>query len=99
MKPKNVWFSDPTWVNHADTWGHDAPSVKQRYYPYYNENTFTLNLDGMLSTLRAEAEHGDVIILHACAHNPTGLDPTPEQWQLVCDVCEEKGLFAVFDSA
>ncbi|KAH7064930.1 aspartate aminotransferase, partial [Macrophomina phaseolina] len=53
----------------------------------------------MLRTLDAEAQPGDVILLHACAHNPTGIDPSPAQWSAIADLCERKGLFPFFDSA
>lgn len=47
----------------------------------------------------SNASENSVVILHACAHNPTGCDPTPEQWNKIADVIEEKKLFTFFDSA
>lgn len=52
-----------------------------------------------MATLEAEAQQGDVILLHACAHNPTGLDPNKEQWKAIADLCERKKIFPFFDSA
>lgn len=52
-----------------------------------------------MKKLEDEAEKGDVILLHACAHNPTGIDPTRAQWLEIAGLCERKGLFPFFDSA
>ncbi|KAK7536418.1 aspartate aminotransferase [Phyllosticta citribraziliensis] len=96
---KRVWISNPTWGNHHLLWDISAPQVKQQLYPYYNAKTCSLDFEAMIQTLDAEAQPGDIILLHACAHNPTGIDPTPEQWAVIADVCERKQLFPLFDSA
>ena len=67
-------------------------------YRYWDPESRRINLEGMLADLRNAPENA-VIILHACAHNPTGCDPTPEQWAKIADVIEEKRLFPLFDSA
>lgn len=67
-------------------------------YTYWNPNTRGIDINGMLKDLD-EAPENAVIILHACAHNPTGCDPTPEQWNKIANVIEEKHLFPLFDSA
>lgn len=67
-------------------------------YAYWNAETCSVDIDGMLKDLR-DAPENSVIILHACAHNPTGYDPSPEQWAQIADVIEEKHLFPLFDSA
>ncbi|PWY83485.1 aspartate transaminase [Aspergillus heteromorphus CBS 117.55] len=85
MKPKNVWLSNPSWANHT--------------YPYYKAETRSFDFDGMMSTLEANAQEGDVILLHACAHNPTGLDPSKDQWKAIADLCDRKKIFPFFDSA
>lgn len=99
IKPKTVWLSNPTWVNHTEIWRHVDPAIKQQFYPYYDDDTSTLDFEGLISTLREQASRGDVVILQACAHNPTGLDPSNEQWEAIAGVCEEKGVFPVFDLA
>lgn len=99
LRPARVWISDPTWGNHHLLWEVSAPAVKQCLYPYYNPATRALDFAGMLATLDRDAQPGDVILLHACAHNPTGIDPTPAQWEQVADLCERRGLFPFFDSA
>ncbi len=99
LRPKTVWFSDPTWENHREIWRHVNPAIERRDYPYYDHSTSSLDDRGMISTLREHAVAGDVVILQACAHNPTGVDPSRELWEAIAVVCEEKGLFPVFDSA
>lgn len=69
-----------------------------REYRYWSESTRSLDLEGMLEDLR-NAPEGAVVILHACAHNPTGCDPTKEQWEKIAQVIRERNLFPFFDSA
>lgn len=97
LKPKHVWLSNPSWANHNTIWDLTGVPIKQ--YPYYNPATRKLDFEGLIQTLETQAEKGDAILLHACAHNPTGLDPTQEQWKAIIDVCERKGIFLFFDSA
>lgn len=52
-----------------------------------------------MQKLESEAEKGDVILLHACAHNPTGIDPTRDQWSEIASLCKRKGIFPFFDAA
>ena len=67
-------------------------------YRYWNAQKRSLDIDGMLEDLNAAPEDS-VVILHVCAHNPTGIDPTPEQWKQIADVIETKKLFPFFDCA
>ncbi|RWA14539.1 hypothetical protein EKO27_g585 [Xylaria grammica] len=98
LRPRTVWLSDPTWENHTKIWTHVNADIEQRYYPYYDYETSTLDIEGMLSALKSQAAGGDVLILHACAHNPTGLDPSREQWQRIAEICQEKKIFPFFES-
>jgi len=93
-----VWISDPTWANHGLIWTL-AGDIQQKYYPYYNASTRGLDFDAMMGALESEASAGDVIILHACAHNPTGVDPSRKQWKDIAALCERKQLFPFFDFA
>ncbi|KAJ1891597.1 Aspartate aminotransferase, cytoplasmic [Kickxella alabastrina] len=91
-----VYISKPTWGNHRsifETAGHVV-----REYRYCNYTTLGLDIQGMLDDLRA-APRGQIILLHACAHNPTGIDPTTEQWQQIADVMQERSHFPLFDCA
>lgn len=67
-------------------------------YPYYDPQTIGLAFPAFLDALKNAAPRS-VFLLHACAHNPTGVDPTREQWGAIADVMLEKGHFAFFDSA
>ncbi|KAK2592459.1 hypothetical protein QQS21_009838 [Conoideocrella luteorostrata] len=96
LKPSAVWLSNPSWVNHANIWGLAGINVKT--YPYWDAKNKRLDFERMISKLETAAP-GDVVLLHACAHNPTGVDPTKSQWESVADVCERRGLFPFFDCA
>ena len=99
LPPKTIWLPNPTWDNHGKLWTHVNPAIEQRLYPYFDYKTSTLDSEGMIATLKAEASRGDAIILHACAHNPTGLDPSRDLWEAIAQVCEEKMIFPIFDLA
>ncbi|CAN8104916.1 unnamed protein product [Discula destructiva] len=93
---KTIYITSPTWPNHEDifaTMGH-----KVEYLPYYNPETCSFDADGFLTGLKA-AQPGSAIIFHACAHNPTGCDPSRDQWRDIAEVVRTRGLFPVFDSA
>lgn len=97
LKPQQVWVSDPTWANHHTIWG--SVGLPLRLYPYYKQSDCTFDFDGMMRTLEAHAQPRDVVLLHACAHNPTGLDPSKEQWMAIAELCQRKKLFPFFDAA
>lgn len=97
LKPSAVWLSDPSWVNHANIWSLLGVPVK--YYPYWDLKAKALDINGMINTLETRASPGDIIVLHACAHNPTGVDPTKAQWREIADVCESMSIFPFFDCA
>ena len=72
--------------------------LEVREYQYWNPATRGLNFDAMMGTLKT-APKGSIILLHACAHNPTGVDPTVEQWAQIATVMKENSLFPFFDCA
>ncbi|KAJ8940038.1 hypothetical protein NQ314_010870 [Rhamnusium bicolor] len=76
----------------------NAGFTEGREYRYWSEKNNNLDFEGFISDLRNAPEHS-VIILHACAHNPTGCDPTQAEWEQIADVMKEKRLFPFFDSA
>lgn len=93
---KNVYLPNPTWGNHipiAKDAGFDVQS-----YRYYDANTIGLDENGMLADIDA-APTGSIFLFHVCAHNPTGVDPTQEQWKKISEVCKKKGHFIFFDMA
>jgi len=91
-----VYVSNPTWSNHQGICQNVGLPWKE--YRYLNSRTLGLDFEGMVEDLR-NAPDKSVILLHVCAHNPTGVDPTPEQWQKIADVMREKQHFPFFDSA
>ncbi|KAI4724645.1 putative aspartate transaminase [Aureobasidium sp. EXF-10728] len=99
MDSKQVWFSDPTWVNHPLIWAKAARQITQRSYPYWSATTNKFDFDGMMTMLETESRPGDIVVLQACAHNPTGIDPSKEQWKAIAELCRRRRLFPFFDSA
>ena len=91
-----VFLPSPTWGNHKNIFA-DA-GVEWAEYRYYDSKTVGLDLEGMLTDLRAAPE-GSVVVLHGCAHNPTGVDPTRDEWAAVADVVEKRRLIPFFDVA
>ncbi|XP_018803822.1 PREDICTED: aspartate aminotransferase, cytoplasmic isoform X1 [Bactrocera latifrons] len=92
-----AYYSNPTWENHHKVFA-DAGFETLRSYRYWDQEKRTIDFEGLLADLDAAPE-GAVIILHACAHNPTGCDPTQEQWKQIADLMERKKLFPFLDSA
>ncbi|PXX97540.1 amino acid aminotransferase [Halomonas sp. LBP4] len=92
---KGIWVSDPTWPNHLGIF--PAAGIELHKYPYVDAEN-RLNFDGMLATIKT-IPHGDVILLHACCHNPTGFDLSREQWKQVLEVIQERNLLPVIDFA
>src|SRR5690554_2374071 len=91
-----VAISDPSWENHRslfETAGYEVVT-----YPYYDPATHGLNLQGMLDGIKALPE-GSVVLLHACCHNPTGVDLNVEQWKQVIEVIRERGHVPFLDIA
>ncbi|KAJ5948020.1 pyridoxal phosphate-dependent transferase [Penicillium verhagenii] len=97
IDPGCVWVPDPTWANHHTIW--ELAGVQRKLYPYYDSATKSFDFEGTVRTLSESARKNDVVILHACAHNPTGADPTHEQWKLLAELCKTKGLIPFFDLA
>jgi len=88
--------SDPTWDNHRAVFEGCGITVKT--YPYYDAATGGLRFDAMLEALKSAEKHS-VVLLHACCHNPTGVDLTKAQWQALVPVLKERELIAFLDLA
>ena len=93
---KNVWISAPTWPNHNAIF--KAVGMNICDYRYYDKETHGLDWAGMIADLE-NAQAGDVVLFHGCCHNPTGIDPTPEQWATLAKMSAEKGWLPLFDFA
>lgn len=91
-----VYFSNPTWANHNQIFSNVGLPIKT--YPYFSKSTKGLDFEGMKKGI-ADAPDHSIILLHACAHNPTGVDPTQEQWKEIAALLKEKSHFPFFDCA
>ncbi|KAI4143067.1 MAG: hypothetical protein L6R39_004718 [Caloplaca ligustica] len=98
QRPNNqpIYFSSPTWANHNQIFSNVNLPIKP--YPYFSPQTKGLDYDGMRSAIESAPE-GSIILLHACAHNPTGVDPTRAQWTDIAKVIRAKRHFPFFDCA
>ncbi len=92
----SVWVSEPTWANHIPLLG--GAGLNLQSYPYYDTEKHVIQIDQMLDGL-AKVPRGDIVLLHACCHNPSGLDPTEEEWRAITDVVVERELVPFVDMA
>lgn len=95
-KDATVWVSSPTWANHVPLLG--GAGLELKTYAYYDDEQKTLDLEAMLDALH-DIPKGDVVLLHACCHNPTGIDPDEAQWRKIADVIVERELLPFIDIA
>ncbi|MGD8118025.1 amino acid aminotransferase [Vibrio sp. TRT 29B02] len=91
-----IWISNPTWANHNGVF--TAAGLETAQYTYYNAETKDKDFAAMLADLEKAAE-GDVVLLHGCCHNPTGIDPTEAEWQELAKLVADKKLLPLFDFA
>jgi len=97
LKPDaQVWISDPSWENHQALF--DYAGFKVNSYPYYDAGTHGIRFDAMMGTLQ-KLSAGSIVVLHACCHNPTGLDLSPEQWEKIIEVVNARGIVPFIDIA
>ncbi|GAB1826082.1 amino acid aminotransferase [Turicimonas sp. TL08] len=96
LKNPEAVVSAPTWQNHVAIF--ESAGFKVGSYPYYDKKTGEIDFPAMLECLKG-LKKDTVVILHACCHNPTGVDLTQEQWAQVVDVCRDKGLIPFLDIA
>ncbi|KJZ79858.1 hypothetical protein HIM_00572 [Hirsutella minnesotensis 3608] len=93
---RTVYLSNPTWANHNQIFGN--VNLQTAQYPYFSKKTNGLDFDGMKAAI-ADAPERSIVLLHPCAHNPTGVDPTMDQWKEIADIMAKKRHFPFFDSA
>ncbi len=91
-----IWISNPTWANHVSVFTSAGLETKQ--YTYYNAETKAKDFDAMVADLN-NASAGDIVLLHGCCHNPTGIDPTEQEWETLAKLAADKGLLPLFDFA
>lgn len=93
---KRVWISNPSWPNHNNVF--NAAGLEVCEYYYYDAANHMLDFEGMLASLQ-QVQPGDVVLFHGCCHNPTGIDPTAEQWQQLAQLSQTNGWLPLFDFA
>lgn len=91
-----IWLSNPTWANHKGVFTECGLDIQE--YPYYDYENKTLDFDAMLNALK-QVSPDDFVLLHACCHNPSGMDLSQEQWQQVVQVTKEVGFTPLIDMA
>lgn len=91
-----VWLSNPSWANHRPLLGNAGLQIKE--YPYYDAATGSLDFDAMLAAL-SQVNRGDIVLVHACCHNPTGADLTQEQWRDFAGLASSNGFTPFIDLA
>lgn len=91
-----LWASDPTWANHLALF--PGAGVNMHSYPYFDAQNSRLRFEEMLEVLQ-QREPGDMVLFHACCHNPCGVSPDPAQWQIIADVASDRGFTPVVDIA
>jgi aspartate aminotransferase len=92
---RGIWLSDPTWPIHETLFA--SAGLKVSHYPYVGADN-RLNVTGMLAALES-VPTGDVVLLHACCHNPTGFDLSQQDWQAVLEVVKRRELLPLIDFA
>ena len=93
---RTIWVSNPTWANHQGIFQKSDLDIAT--YPYYDPENHGLNLAGMITVLEDIPEN-DVVLFHACCHNPTGVDPSADDWETIAKVCKERRLLPIVDFA
>ena len=91
-----IWVSDPTWANHIPLLGDAGLTIRE--YPYYDYAAKAIRFDEMLAAL-AQAQAGDMVLLHGCCHNPCGADLDRDQWQAVAELVVQRGITPFIDIA
>ncbi|MCB1111638.1 MAG: aspartate/tyrosine/aromatic aminotransferase [Chlamydiales bacterium] len=93
---RTVYLSHPSWSNHRSIFSQAGHKIN--YYPYYDSATHALDFDKLRQAI-SEIPPGSVILLHACCHNPTGLDPTDDQWRELSQLIKKYKILPFFDFA
>ncbi|MGI9428084.1 MAG: aromatic amino acid transaminase [Bythopirellula sp.] len=91
-----LWMSEPTWPNHPNIF--TAAGLPLQSYPYFDQASNGLDFEAMLAAI-GQIPEGDAILLHGCCHNPTGIDPTVDQWKQIADAVYARGLLPILDFA
>ena len=93
---ESIWMSDPTWANHPKIYA--AAGLEVVSYDYLDDHGTGFSLQKMLDSLQ-KAPAGSAVLLHTVCHNPTGVDPNPDEWETILELIQNNGLLPVFDFA
>ncbi|MEM7783805.1 MAG: amino acid aminotransferase [Planctomycetota bacterium] len=93
---KKIWMSDPSWANHPKI--YESAGLEVERYGYLDHRGTGIDFEKVTKSLES-AQSGDAILLHTVCHNPTGVDPSPEQWQKLGQLIRQRDLFPIFDFA
>lgn len=93
---KTIYIPNPSWANHNAVFKDSGLKVEK--YRYYNKDTIGLDFEGMIEDIK-NLPKNSIILLHACAHNPTGVDPTEDQWRAISDAVKSGEHYPFFDMA
>ncbi|MFQ5789039.1 MAG: aromatic amino acid transaminase [Acidobacteriota bacterium] len=91
-----IWLSNPTWVNHANVF--QSAGLEVGTYPYMDASRDRIDAEGIIKALHRMPE-GDGVVFHGCCHNPTGIDPTREEWERIAEAVQKRKLLALVDFA
>jgi aspartate/tyrosine/aromatic aminotransferase len=91
-----IWLTNPTWVNHGPIFL--AAGLEVRSFPYFDRTKHVLSYDEMMTAL-SEIGAGDVVVLQGCCHNPSGTDPSAEQWREIGELLADRGALPLLDTA
>lgn len=95
-KVKRIWVSNPSWPNHRSVF--QTAGLEVREYRYYDAQNHGLDFAGLMEDLNLVTA-GEAVLFHGCCHNPTGIDPTPDQWQAISELALKNGWLPLFDLA
>jgi aspartate/tyrosine/aromatic aminotransferase len=96
MPNATVWLTQPTWPNHPQIFA--AAGVPTKSFPYFDAKKNSMAFEEAIAAIQ-KMPASDVIMLHGCCHNPTGIDPTPEQWDRLANAIYDRGLLPFLDFA
>ncbi len=97
LSPIRIWIPSPTWANHPAIFA--AAGLPSDTYRYLSSDRTSFDLEGMISDLSKKTSPGDAVLLHACCHNPTGVDPTLDDWKVIAKTIAERRLLPLIDFA
>lgn len=93
---RKIWISNPSWINHKNIFL--ASGLEVHTYPYFDFKTHKIDFDKLYLTLN-QIKSKDLVLFHGCCHNPTGVDPNLDQWQILSECAKKNQWIPVFDLA